>query len=105
MAGTWTAAPDTYSDVADNAARTELDWAPRAVRRLITALAAAAGLGAAGTAAGVAAGGGGAAGTGLSARDRGWQRDVAYLASQLPRVHVDGITRISRASLGAAAKR
>jgi hypothetical protein len=91
--------------VADNAACTELDWAPRAVRRLIAALSAAAVLVAAGTAAGLAASGSGAAGTGLSARDRGWQRDVAYLASQLPRVHVDGITRISRASWDAAAKR
>jgi hypothetical protein len=33
-----------------------------------------------------------ASGSSLTKRDRNWQEDIAYLATQLPRVHVDGLT-------------
>jgi hypothetical protein len=33
-----------------------------------------------------------AGGPALTTRDRYWQQDIAYLAAQLPRVHVDGLT-------------
>ena len=68
-----------------------------ATRRLILALTAVAVLTAGCTSAGATGG------ARLSARDRGWQRDVAYLASKLPFLHVDGITHGSRAGWDAAA--
>lgn len=44
-------------------------------------------------------------GTPLSARDRNWQQDVAYLARELPLVHVAGLTGTSRPAWDAAAAR
>ncbi len=41
----------------------------------------------------------------LSVRDRQWQQDVAYLARELPLVHVDGLTHVRRAAWEAAAAR
>lgn len=70
-----------------------------ATRRLILALTAVAVLTAGCTSAGATGG------ARLSARDRGWQRDVAYLASKLPLVHADGITHGNRAGWDAAASR
>jgi hypothetical protein len=40
-----------------------------------------------------------------SARDRNWQQDIAYLARELPRVHVDGLTNVSEKMWLAAAHR
>jgi hypothetical protein len=40
-----------------------------------------------------------------SARDRRWRQDIAYLARTLPRVHVDGLTGVSRPAWDAAAAR
>jgi hypothetical protein len=37
-------------------------------------------------------------GPALSARDRNWQRDVAYLARELPPAHAGGLTSVSRAA-------
>jgi Peptidase family S41 len=45
-------------------------------------------------------------GASLTTRDRYWQQDIAYLATQLPRVHVDGLTGgTTRARWNAAADR
>ncbi len=44
-------------------------------------------------------------GSALSARDRNWQQDIAYLAWELPLVHPDGLTNVSRAAWMAAARR
>jgi hypothetical protein len=44
-------------------------------------------------------------GPGLTTRDRDWQRDVAYLARELPAVHVGGLTSTSKAAWLAAAAR
>jgi hypothetical protein len=49
----------------------------------------------------VLAGGGSA----LSTRDQEWQQDIAYLARELPLVHVDGLTTVSRAAWMTAAVR
>jgi hypothetical protein len=38
-------------------------------------------------------------------RDQNWQQDVAYLARELPRAHVDGLTTVSRTAWMAAAHR
>ena len=70
-----------------------------AARRLILALTAVAVL-TAGCASAGATGG-----ARLTARNRGWQRDVAYLASKLPLLHVHGITHGSRTGWDAAASR
>jgi hypothetical protein len=44
-------------------------------------------------------------GAALSRRDIYWQHDVAYLARELPLVHVDGLTGTSRSAWDAAASR
>jgi hypothetical protein len=44
-------------------------------------------------------------GTALSVRDRNWQQDVAYLARNLPIVHVMGLTGTTRSAWDAAATR
>lgn len=41
----------------------------------------------------------------LSVRDRNWRQDVAYLAREVPRVHADGLTGVSRPAWMAAARR
>ncbi len=41
----------------------------------------------------------------LTPRDLHWQQDVAYLARELPRVHVDGLTGTTRSAWEAAAAR
>jgi hypothetical protein len=40
-----------------------------------------------------------------SDRDRRWRQDIAYLAAQLPRVHVDGLVDVSHSAWDAAAGR
>src|SRR5215470_14515311 len=40
-----------------------------------------------------------------SARDRHWEQDIAYLARELPRVHVDGVGMAGRPAWYAAAAR
>jgi hypothetical protein len=40
-----------------------------------------------------------------SARDRRWRTDIAYLATELPRVHVDGLVDVSHSEWDAAAGR
>jgi hypothetical protein len=47
----------------------------------------------------------GACGPTIPVRDRNWQQDVAYLAQELPRAHVDGLTNVTRAAWVAAAGR
>jgi hypothetical protein len=44
-------------------------------------------------------------GPGLSVRDRMWQRDIAYLAHELPLVHVDGLGSARKPAWEAAASR
>ncbi len=44
-------------------------------------------------------------GPGISARDRNWQQDIAYLARELPLAHVDGLTNVSLSAWTAAAHR
>jgi hypothetical protein len=44
-------------------------------------------------------------GPALSARDRNWQQDIAYLARELPLAHVDGLTSVSRTAWAATAGR
>lgn len=44
-------------------------------------------------------------GSPLSARDRRWQHDIAYLASGLPRVHIRGLGSVRRPVWEAAASR
>jgi hypothetical protein len=47
-----------------------------------------------------------AGGSSVTARDRYWQQDIAYLAAQLPRTHVDGLTGgTTRSQWDAAAAR
>jgi hypothetical protein len=41
----------------------------------------------------------------LSVRDRHWQQDVAYLARELPAVHVNGLGAVTRSAWDAAATR
>jgi hypothetical protein len=57
---------------------------------------------AAGIGAAVLAGGGKAP---TSTRNQRWQRDVAYLASELPQVHVGGLLKVPRPAWAAAASR
>lgn len=71
--------------------RSETDQSGNVVRRRrsrLAALAVAAVVLAAGVVSVIVATGG----SSLTTRDRYWQQDVAYLAAQLPRVHVDGLT-------------
>lgn len=44
-------------------------------------------------------------GLAVSARNRNWRQDVAYLAREVPPVHADGLTNVSRAAWMAAARR
>jgi hypothetical protein len=44
-------------------------------------------------------------GSPTSVRDRGWRSDIAYLATELPRVHVDGLVDVSHSGWDAAAGR
>jgi len=39
----------------------------------------------------------------LSARDRHWRQDVAYLARELPQAHIHGLTGVSQRAWNAAA--
>jgi hypothetical protein len=41
-------------------------------------------------------------GSSLSARDRRWQQDIAYLVRELPRVHIDGLGSVPRSVWEAA---
>ncbi len=44
-------------------------------------------------------------GQSLTVRDKNWQQDISYLARELPRVHVDGLTSTSASAWNAAATR
>lgn len=44
-------------------------------------------------------------GSPTSVRDRRWRQDIAYLARELPRVHVDGLVDVSHSAWDAAAGR
>jgi hypothetical protein len=44
-------------------------------------------------------------GAGVSARDRRWQQDIANLARELPKVHINGLASAKRPAWDAAAAR